>query len=137
MLSWVEIMIMTWQLNNISFLYFKELLSCFCSMFWALIFLNCEALSYQFCNIWLNLSSIKAICMSEFILLLLSAVTSSVNTRDLAPMTANAVMLPPQCLTDDVYAPDHELFLFFSTLCLAIILVQAKLGFICPKHFVM
>ena len=42
---------------------------------------------------------------SEFILLLLSAVTSSINTREPVPLTAihaHAMTLPPPCCTDEV-----------------------------------
>lgn len=52
-------------------------------LLWIVIHLHCEALSDHVCSVGLNLS--REYCPSEFILRLLSAVTSAINTTDLIP----------------------------------------------------
>ena len=57
--------------------------------------------------------------ISEVILLLPSAVTSSVVTSDSVPLAAvhdYDTMLCPPCLTGDVVTGDQELFILFSIL---------------------
>ncbi len=73
---------------------------------------------------------------SEFILLLLSAVTSSINTREPVPLAAihaHAMTLPPPCFTDE----GGMLRIMSSSFpspysSLPITLVQVDLGLICP-----
>lgn len=66
--------------------------------------LHCEDWSSCFAAfVWIWAQRI-ALCTSEFILLLLFAVTLSINTSDLVPLAAiygHAIALPP-CLTDNV-----------------------------------
>lgn len=61
---------------NVSFLSFEKHLGCFWNMLWIIIHLHCEALCDQFCSFCLNLSrKCDLVAMSQFILLLRSAVT--------------------------------------------------------------
>ncbi len=71
---------------------------------------------------------------SEFILLLLSAVTSSINTREPVPLAAihaHAMTLPPPCFTDEVVClgswavPFLLHTLLFPSLCYKLILVSS------------
>lgn len=76
MFIWVVFRGMTWPLRNTLFLCLEKLFVCFCSLLWVIIHL-----SIQFCSIYLNLS--RDSCPAHFrvlILLLLWAVTSSINT---------------------------------------------------------
>ena len=77
----------------------------------------------------------KDLYTSEFILLLLSAVTASITTRDPVPLASihvHSIALPPTCLTDNAVALDHD----SQHLFLAIILVQVDLGSICSEGLV-
>ncbi len=68
---------------------------------------------------------------SEFILLLLSAVTSSINTREPVPLAAihaHAVTLPPSCFTDEVVCLGSWAVPFL----LHNLLFPVDLGLICP-----
>lgn len=99
--------------KNVPFLYLQKLWGCFCSMFGVIIHSHCTGLSDQFCSIWLTLSREWVLYTSEFILRLLSAVTSVINTSrpvPLAAMHALAITLLSPCLTDLLCFLDHELF---------------------------
>lgn len=94
MLCWGEIRWLTWPLRNMAFLCLLKLLVWYCSMHCFTIHLHCQPLSNQFCSILLNV-----------LLLLLSAVTSSVSTTDPVALTAihtHAIILPPSWFTDNV-----------------------------------
>ncbi len=84
---------------TVHFLSLQKLFGCFCSMLWVIVHLHCEAPSNEFWSIWLEYEQIiLARNTSEFILLLLSAVTSSINTREPVPLAAihaHAMTLPP------------------------------------------
>lgn len=97
-LLWVEIRWLTWWLKNVSLLCLETILGYFCSIFWVIIHLYCEALPYHFCSVWLNLSLMSTL---EFIMLLPSAATSTENTSD--PVSLAAIKLPPLCLVDDAF----------------------------------
>ncbi len=107
---------MTWPLKNISFHQWPSHGHVFWSMFRVIIHLHCETVSYQFCTFgWLWVESI-ALKTSEFILLLLSAVTSLINTCEPVPLGAihvHAITLPPPCLTLDVVCFGSWAVLFF------------------------
>ncbi len=71
---------------------------------------------------------------SEFILLLLSAVTSSINTREPVPLAAihaHAMTLPPPCYTDEVVylgswaVPSFSILFLFPSLWYKLILVSS------------
>lgn len=79
--AWVEIRGLTWELKNSSFLYLEKLLGVFCSVLWVIIHL-CREYSSE-----------------HFILLLLSAASSQINTSSPVPLLAV-----------------HELLLSFSIL---------------------
>lgn len=82
LLGWDQV---TWLMKNVAFLCFEKLLSCFCSMLWVVIYLCCETLCRE----------------KMFILLLLSAFTSSSNATDLVSLVdiyAHAVELLPLCM---------------------------------------
>ncbi len=74
---------------------------------------------------------------SEFFWLLLSSVTSSLNTSNPVPleaMHAHAITLLHHVSQMILCAFDHELFQSFSVLFLSVILVQVDLNFSCPKN---
>lgn len=77
-----------------------------------------EELSDQFCSVCLKLSRKHSpVHFTKCILLLLSTVTSSINTSASVPLTVkhvHAITLPPPCLTADVVcfrSGDVSLFL--------------------------
>lgn len=85
---------------DLAFLSYFSFISCFLKLF----VLEPFCRSLPFCRIWQSEQSI-AVYTSEFILLLLSAVTSSINISEEVPLAAihaHAVTLPPPCLTDDM-----------------------------------
>lgn len=124
-----EIRWQIWPLRNIKFLWF-----CFSSMFASLFVCpgTCYLTSFGTIS-WLWAESI-ALHTSKCILLLLSAVTSSINTRGHACPYHH---MPPPCSTDDVIVLYHELFFSFSILLSSNFSnrnpLQVKLGFIYPK----
>ncbi len=74
---------------------------------------------------------------SEFFWLLLSSVTSSLNTSNPVPleaMHAHAITLLHHVSQMILCAFDHELFQSLSVLFLSVILVQVDLNFSCPKN---
>ena len=105
MLSRIQVRWLTWPLHNIPLIWLKTLFGCFSSMLRVIVHLHCEAPSDEFCSIWPIWADKIARNTSEFILLLLSAVTSSLNTREPVPVAAihvHAMTLPPPCFTDEV-----------------------------------
>ncbi len=88
MLNRIQVRCLTWPLHNSPLLSLQKLFGCFCSMLWVIVHLHCEAPSNEFWSIcWIWADNI-ARNTSEFILLLLSAVTSSINTREPVPLAA-------------------------------------------------
>lgn len=90
---------------------------CFCSVLLVISYLLSEPAESE---------QSMALYTSEFMLPLLSAGTTSINTSfpvPLAALHAHTITLPPTCLRDNVYASDHERFL------------SVNLGFICLKIF--
>ena len=82
-----------------------SILTCFPNMFGVIIHLHCERPPQPFCRIWLNVSQWLDWYPSEFILLYLSAVTSSLNSSEpvlLAAIHTPATTQPPLCLAHDV-----------------------------------
>ncbi len=105
MLNRIQVRWLTWPLHNSPLISLQKLFGCFCSMLWVIVHLHCEAPSNEFWSIWLIWADNIARNTSEFILLLLSAVTSSINTREPVPLAAihaHAMTLPPPCFTDEV-----------------------------------
>ena len=89
-------------LENIPLLCINKFLGCFGCMFWVIVHPCYETPPDRFGWIWADSMSLNT---SQFIRLLLSCVTSSINTSDaepLAAMHAPAITLPPLCFTDDV-----------------------------------
>jgi len=123
MLNWVKIGWLTWPFKNIPLLRFNKLLGCFGCMFWVIVHLYYETLYYEnpinltaFSWIWADSMSLNT---SEFIRLLLSCVTSLINTSvpvPLAAMHAQASHFLCCVLQMSWYALDHELFHTFSIL---------------------
>lgn len=107
-----------WVCLHLLFLCFQKLLGLFCSLLQVIIQLHREELSDQFCSVCLKPSRKHSpVHFTKCILLLLSTVTSSINTSASVPLTAkhvHAITLPPPCLTDDVVCFRSEAVLFFS-----------------------
>ncbi len=97
----------------------QKLLGCFCCMFWVIVHLYYDALSNQLCAFdWIWAESIY-LYTSEWIRLLLSSVTSSLNTSNPVPLEAmhdHAITLLHHVSQMMLYALDHELFQAFSIL---------------------
>lgn len=97
------------------------------AMIWIIIHLYCEALSDLFYSIWLNLSRE----------ILLSTVTSSINSSNLVPLTgfnAHAITLAPTSMENNVLCfisltPSLLIHMFLLPL------LQVHLGLICPENF--
>ncbi len=88
MLNRIQVRWLTWPLHNSPLLSLQKLFGCFCSMLWVIVHLHCEAPSMSseaFGWIWADNIARNT---SEFILLLLSVVTSSINTREPVPLAA-------------------------------------------------
>lgn len=79
----------------------EKLLSCFWSLLWVIIALHREELSDQLCSIWLIWAESTAPYTSQFIQLLLSAVTSSIKTKTRFHWQPH-MLVPPPCFTVDV-----------------------------------
>ena len=138
LLNWIQV---RWQ--NISLRCLKKLFGCFRSMFQVIVHLHCPMSSEAFGWIWADNIAWNT---SEFILLLLSAVTSSINTREPVPLAAihaHTITLPPPCFTDEVVwfgswaVPSLLHTLLFPSLILwwYIYSYQEKvLNFSCPVH---
>lgn len=111
---WFEIRSLTWQWKNIQFLCFKKLLGYSCSMLWVIIHVHYEhcPTSFTVC-VWIWAESIVQYT-SEFVLLLLSAVTSSINTNGQIPLAAIKCQKTEPCLIDNVVC--FGWFISFSTL---------------------
>lgn len=107
MLCCVEISWLTWK-KNFLFRYLAKLFGSARCMIWIIIYLQYKVVPYQFCSIRLSLSS-RARYTSEFILLLLSAARSSVNTSDFVPLAA----IHPHAITQS------DRCLLWKTLCLS------------------
>ncbi len=105
MLNRIQVRWLTWPLHNSPLLSLQKLFGCFCSMLGSLSICTVKRRpksSEAFGWIWADNIARNT---SEFILLLLSAVTSSINTREpvtLAAIHAHAMTLPPPCFTDEV-----------------------------------
>ncbi len=105
MLNRIQVRWLTWPLHNSPLLSLQKLFGCFCSMLGSLSICTVKRRpmsSEAFGWIWADNIARNT---SEFILLLLSAVTSSINTREPVPLAAihaHAMTLPPPCFTDEV-----------------------------------
>ncbi len=137
MLNRVEIRRLTWSLQNIPLFYLQKLLGCFCCMFWVISICTMKRRPINFAAFgWIWADSIS-LYTSEFFRLLLSYVTSSLNTSNPVPleaMHAHAITLLHHVSQMMFYALDHELFQDFSILFLLVILVQVDLNFSHPKN---
>ncbi len=133
MINQVEIRRLTWPLQNIPLFYLQKLLGCFCCMFWVIVHLYCEAQSNQLCWIWAESISLYTL---ELIQLLLSSVTSSLNTSN--PVPLEVMLMPSHCSTVlhrwccvlwimSCSKPSPYFFL-------PVILVQVDLNFSHPKN---
>ncbi len=108
----------------IIFFYLQKLLGCFCCTIWVIVQLYSEAPPNQLFD-WIWADSIS-LYTSEFIRLLLSSVTSSLNTSIPVPldvMHAHAFTPLQHVSQMMLHALDHELFQAFSILFLPIIVV--------------
>ncbi len=113
-------------LQNIPLFYLQKLLGCFVQ--------HRPIIFAPFDWIWAESISLYT---SEFIRLLLSSVTSSLNTSNPVPLEAMhsyAITLLHHVSQMMLYALDHELFQAFSILFLPVILVQVDLNFSRPKN---
>ncbi len=80
----------------------QKLLGCFCCMFWVIVHLYYDAPSNQLCAFdWIWAESIY-LYTSEFIRLLLSSVTPSLNTSATGSHAWSCHHTAPPCFTDDV-----------------------------------
>ena len=102
MLNRIQVRWLTWPFYNIP-LCLKKPFGCFRSMLRVICTVKRRPMSSEaFGWIWADNIARNT---SEFILLLLSAVTSSINTREPVPLAAihaHAMILPPPCFTDEV-----------------------------------
>ncbi len=105
MLNWIQVRWLTWPLHNSPLLSLQNSLVAFAVCFGSLSICTVKRRpmsSEAFGWIWADNIARNT---SEFILLLLSAVTSSINTREPVPLAAihaHAMTLPPPCFTDEV-----------------------------------
>lgn len=94
-----SVALITWLIcifRNIQFLCLEKFLVCFCSMLLVISYLLCEPAESE---------QSMALYTSEFMLPLLLAGTTSINTSypvPLAALHAHTITLPPTCLTDSV-----------------------------------
>lgn len=95
-------------LKNIPFHCLEKLLGCFRSIFWVIVHLYCEALSYAAFD-WNWVCSV-ALYTSEFILPLLSAVTSSINAMPCYNTASTMLdMVVPGIMSPSFLFPDFSL----------------------------
>ncbi len=105
MLNRIQVRWLTWPLHNSPLLSLQNSLVAFAVCFGSLSICTVKRRpmsSEAFGWIWADNIARNT---SEFILLLLSAVTSSINTREPVPLAAihaHAMTLPPPCFTDEV-----------------------------------
>ncbi len=89
MLNRIQVRWLTWPLHNSPLLSLQKLFVCFCSMLWVIgpsaLWSAVQWVSEAFGWIWADNIARNT---SEFILLLLSVVTSSINTREPVPLAA-------------------------------------------------
>ncbi len=127
MLNRVEIRRLTWLLQNIPLFYLQKLLGCFCCMFWLIVHSYYEAPCNQLAFGWIWADSIS-LYTSEFIRLLLSSVTSSLNTSN--PVPLEAMHTAPPCFTNYVVCfgswavPSLLQTFFFPSFCYRLILIS-------------
>ncbi len=119
------------------FFYLLKLLGCFCCMFWAVVHLYYEAPPNQLCWIWLNLGRECIPIHFRILPLLLSSVTSSLNTITLFHwkpcmlMSSHcSTMFPRWCCMLWIISCFKPSPYFF----LPVILVQVDLNFSRPKN---
>lgn len=85
MRCWTEITWLSWLLKRTHFFSLRN--SCFCCKLWVITHLHSEVLSKQFSG-FESWAESTTLCTSQYILLLLSAVTLSVCLSDVVPVAA-------------------------------------------------
>lgn len=108
----------------------------------SVFYLTNHAVTFAVCFGSSSIRTVKCCLISfamynlAFILIVLSAATSSINTSDPVPLGAihgHAITFPAPCLTDN--AVWFRSWVFLSFILLSSHLVQVNLGFIWPERF--
>ena len=135
----VEVSLLTLLLENIPFLSFEKSWVALALYLGSLSICTVKRHSYPFCSIWPNVS--REFSASEITRILLSAVTSSINSSEAFPSAAihthpchNTTSNMFDTLCGDL---DREPFPYISSFfSLPITLIQVYPGFICPKNLI-